>query len=46
MSYAIEYNFQAAKDMRKLSPDVARRVVAKIERSSKKTAKPGSSSTA
>jgi len=32
MTYTLEYNDRATKDMRKLSPEVARRVVAKINR--------------
>lgn len=32
MSFEIEYNVEAHRDLRKLSPDVARRVVAKINR--------------
>ena len=32
MAYTIEYNHRAARDLRKMSPDVARRVVAKINR--------------
>jgi mRNA interferase RelE/StbE len=32
MPYTIEYNYEATRDMRKLSPEVARRIVTKIDR--------------
>ena len=32
MRFAIEYNVEARRDLRKLSPDVARRVIEKIDR--------------
>lgn len=32
MQFEIEYNVEAQRDLRKLSPDVARRILAKIDR--------------